>query len=115
MNEQRKKAAVILNEILDLHPEFLDLPTETMMDLVDRHISYIIAEMAVFQKHTEQNKEKADNDHNTISISDQIIEYWFYDKKNCLHDEDVTKIKTMIDQGYIDGELYNGWWQLQKD
>lgn len=54
MNEQRKKAAVILNEILDLHPEFLDLPTETMVDLVERHISYIIAEMAVYQKHAEK-------------------------------------------------------------
>jgi len=56
MDTQRKLAANLLNGILDIHPEFLELPAKTMMDLVDRHISYCIAEMAVYQKHTEQKK-----------------------------------------------------------
>lgn len=56
MNTQRKLAATLLNGILDIHPEFLELPTKPMVDLVDRHISYCIAEMAVYQKHTEKGK-----------------------------------------------------------
>lgn len=65
MDNQRKKAAMVLNEILDMHPEFLDLPTKTMVDLVERHISYIIAEMAVYQKHAERQTEMQ-NDETTV-------------------------------------------------
>lgn len=57
MDNQREKASIILDEIVDLHPEFSSLPHKTMKDIVDRHISYIVSEIAVYQKHAERQAE----------------------------------------------------------
>lgn len=52
--KQRKATSTILDIIVNLHPEFSELPFMAMKDIVEKHIITIIAELALLEKQREK-------------------------------------------------------------
>lgn len=56
--QKRIAAAVMLDQIADMHPEFNDLPLIEMENIVEKHIGNIIAELAIFEKTSREGAKK---------------------------------------------------------
>jgi hypothetical protein len=86
MGNRKEKVETITDMIIEFQPEFSALNREVIERTVDRHISYIISEIAVYQKHQQRKEDE-------------------YKKKNPL------KIRITIDkteQGYHIQAWHNG-------
>jgi hypothetical protein len=53
-----EKTLTVLEQVTALQPEFNTLPPDVLTSTVARHIRYIISELAVYQRHTQQNEEQ---------------------------------------------------------
>jgi hypothetical protein len=58
MGKRKENVETITDMVIELQPEFSALNREIIKSTVDRHISYIIAEMAVYQKHQQMKEDK---------------------------------------------------------
>jgi hypothetical protein len=58
MDSRKEKVETITDMIIELQPEFSALNREIIESTVDRHISYIISEIAVYQKHQQRKMDE---------------------------------------------------------
>ena len=65
---QRKISLKILENIIQLYPEFSELPHTKMIDIVEKHIFYTVSELAVFQKQLQPKKEEEYKKNNPLKI-----------------------------------------------
>ena len=88
---QRKLSLKIIENIIQLYPEFSELPRTKMIDIVEKHIFYTVSELAVFQKQLQPKKEEEYKKNNPLKIRVTIDTEEEYKKYNPL------KIRVPID------------------
>lgn len=59
--KRRKVASRVLDMIVDLHPEFSELPFLAMKHIVDTQISTIISELALYEKRIDNIREQGED------------------------------------------------------